>query len=127
MDQAQTWEILYRLLRRALTKVAKEGIAETNDCWLDDDNLGTLQQKIYIWNLELIRPSLIYALQRLLVEFPRWEIRVAIVEPEGERPWPVMGLTIRAHEIIDGLQRQYFPEPYRSFQYEGARPGSEYD
>jgi hypothetical protein len=38
-----------------------------------------------------------------------------------------MGLTIRAHEIIDGLQRQYFPEPYRSFRYEGSRPGTEYD
>jgi hypothetical protein len=127
MDQAQAWELLYRLLRRALAKVAKEGVGEENDCWLDDDNLGSLQQKTYIWNLELLRPSLISALQGLLVDFPGWEIRVAIAGPKDERSWPVMGLTIRAHEIIDGLQRQFFPEPYRHFRYEGARPGTEFD
>jgi hypothetical protein len=38
-----------------------------------------------------------------------------------------MGLTIRRHEIIDGLQRQYFPPAYRHFQYPGSRPGTERD
>jgi hypothetical protein len=38
-----------------------------------------------------------------------------------------MGLYIRAHEIIDGLRREYFPEPYRSYQYDGSRPGTEDD
>jgi hypothetical protein len=38
-----------------------------------------------------------------------------------------MGLTIRAHEIIDGLQREFFPKEFRIFSYEDARPGTERD
>jgi hypothetical protein len=39
----------------------------------------------------------------------------------------MMGLTIRDHEIIDGLQRQYFPREFQSIRYRGSRPGTERD
>jgi len=38
--------------------------------------------------------------------------------------WPNMGISIRADEIIDGLQRQYFPTEFQDLAYEGARRGS---
>jgi hypothetical protein len=38
-----------------------------------------------------------------------------------------MGNTIRRHEIIDGLQRQYLPTRFRNFEIPGSRPGTGYD
>jgi hypothetical protein len=60
-----------------------------------------------------------------LQEFPSHAIIVAIAV-EGER-WPDMGLTIRQHEIVDGLQRQYFPPEYSTVVFEGSRRGTERD
>lgn len=75
---------------------------------------------------KLLTTPLISQLKGLLSSFPGHEIIVAIAVREGER-WPDMGLTIRAHEIIDGLQREHFPPEYRSVSFEGARPGTERD
>jgi hypothetical protein len=33
-----------------------------------------------------------------------------------------MGLVISEDEIVEGLQRQYFPEQFRTIAYEGSRP-----
>jgi hypothetical protein len=63
----------------------------------------------------------------MLREFPDWEIMIGVSMPEPAGPWPDMGLTIRAHEIIDGLQRRYFPPEYRGIQYDGSRPGTDRD
>jgi hypothetical protein len=38
-----------------------------------------------------------------------------------------MGLYIRPHEIIDGLQRRYFPKEFQDIAYEGARCDPAYD
>jgi hypothetical protein len=32
-----------------------------------------------------------------------------------------MGLVIRDDEIVDGLQRQYFPREFQTIKYEGSR------
>jgi hypothetical protein len=34
---------------------------------------------------------------------------------------------MRPHETIDGLRREYLPEPYRNYRYEGSRPGTGWD
>jgi hypothetical protein len=91
------------------------------------DNIGTLQHKIYVNNLKLLRAQIIESLQRLLSDFPNWEIMVAISVPGIGDSWPDMGLTIRAHEIVDGLQRQYFPTEFRSLAYQGAKHGTDRD
>jgi hypothetical protein len=76
----------------------------------------------------MLDPKIVNALRLLLREFAGWEIVIAIYvrPPEGDS-WPDMGLIIREHEIIDGLQRQYFPPEYRSIQYEGSRVGTDRD
>lgn len=126
-EQAIEWDLLYRKIRTNLLHFGTEDFRRTADCWIDDDNLGTKQQKIYIRSLTLLRPDVINALQRLLSDFSDWEIVVAVSVPGLGEKWPDMGLTIRTHEIIDGLQRQYFPREFQRFEYQNSRPGTDRD
>jgi hypothetical protein len=123
----ETWQRFFLLLRRCLRRFGTEDADQGADCWVDDEHWGRRQQKVYVRNLELLRPAVVNAMQALLTEFPGWEIMVAVAVPGEGDAWPDMGLTIRAHEIIDGLQRPYFPERFRSFHYAGSRPGTERD
>jgi hypothetical protein len=76
----------------------------------------------------MLEPKIVKTVQALLTEFSNWEIVVAVSldEYEGEG-WPEMGLIIRKHEVVDGLQRQYFPPEYQDIQYEGSRVGTDRD
>jgi hypothetical protein len=60
-------------------------------------------------------------MQALLVDFPSWEIVVAVSVPGPGDAWPEMGLNIRAHEILDDLKREYFPAAYQDIRYPGSR------
>ncbi|MGD9845795.1 MAG: hypothetical protein AB7O60_05350 [Variibacter sp.] len=126
-DVAQTviWEELRRLVRRVLGRFGSEGVSRDQDFWVDDDNFGTPQQKVYFRNLRLLEPTVIKSLQALLQENPAWEIVVAISVPGEGDAWPDMGLTIRSREILDGLKREYLPADFRNFHYEGSRPPQE--
>jgi hypothetical protein len=82
---------------------------------------------VFVGNLQMLRPSVVTALQELIKEFPGWQITVTIAVRGHYDDWPHMGLYIRSHEIIDGLQRQYFPKEYQDIEYEGSRRGTAYD
>jgi len=97
-------------------------MAVRKDCLLLDENLGVWQHKIETSNLEMLRPVVIKSLQKLLVGYSNWEIVIAVSSPGKEKVWPSMGLVISEDEIIDGLQRQYFPKEFQSIEYEGSRP-----
>ncbi|HTQ30642.1 MAG TPA: hypothetical protein VMI53_05475 [Opitutaceae bacterium] len=121
--QEQEWEDLYVRLAEILAPVGKSDAFGEADYWLVDDNWGCRQQKLYVSNLRMLAPAIVKSLQASLAQFPNWEIVVAVtVEGVGES-WPKMGLIIRPHEIIDGLQRQYFPKEFQVFKYEGSKPG----
>ena len=75
----------------------------------------------------MLRPTVIAELQRLIKQFPGWEIEVTVAVRGHYDDWPRMGLYIRPHEIIDGLQRQYFPKEFQNIEYAGARRGTAYD
>jgi hypothetical protein len=92
-----------------------------------DDFRGTPQVKVSVGNLELLRARIVYQLQQIVVAFPGWEIVYAVALDDHLDDWPNMGLYIRPHDIIDGLQRQYFPKEYRDIEYVGARRGTEKD
>ena len=126
-EQDEQWSALYENLLQCVAQFGSEGVGQTDDCWVDDDNIGTAQQKIYVHNLALLQPSVIKCLQGLLEDHPRWEIMVAVAVRGLGDSWPDMGLTIRVGEIIDGLQRDYFPPEFRGIRYEGSRPGTERD
>jgi hypothetical protein len=75
----------------------------------------------------MLRPEIVHSLQRLLQELADWEIVIAVDIPGKETAWPRMGITVQQHEIIDGLNRDHLPEPYRSLVIPGSRPGTGYD
>lgn len=122
-EQVRVWEILYVRLKDILDEFGREDWLGRADYWIVDDNWGTRQHKLYITNLDLLAPSVVRLLQNALAEFTGWEIVVAIDLREKGHSWPNMGLTIRAHEIIDELQRQYFPTQYQGLKYDGSRRG----
>jgi hypothetical protein len=126
-DQEEHWERLYTALSETLQRFGREDAFGNADYWLLDDNWGNRQQKVEIQNLNLIRPEVVSSLQKTLVDFPDWEIVVAIDVPQHETDWPAMGLIIRGHEIVDGLQRQYFPEEFQNIEYENSRHGTDRD
>jgi hypothetical protein len=124
----EDWENLYDQLRSLLMQFGTEDFRDFADCWVDDDDIGTKQQKVYVRNLGLLRPPVVKSLQCLLTgEFADWEIMMAVAVPGPGDAWPNMGLTIRRHEIVDGLQRRYFPPEFRDLAYEGSRPGTDRD
>jgi hypothetical protein len=82
---------------------------------------------VFVHNLALLRPAVVDELQQLIKEYPGWQITVTVVPWDRPRDWPNMGLYVRPNEIIDGLQRQYFPKEFQNLQYAGARPGTAYD
>lgn len=125
--QDKRWSLLYQKIRERLSQFGHEDACRRRDFWVDDRDVGYSQQKVYVNNLALLRPRVIKSLQALLGNFPSWEIMVAVSIPDSGENWPTMGLTIRAHEIIDGLQRQYFPKEFQTIEYEGSRRGTEHD
>lgn len=123
-EQAREWDELYDEVVAVVQQFGIEDHQSTADAWVDDDNLGFRRQTIFIRNLDLLRPAVIESFKALLARFASWEIVVVVSVPGSEESWPDMGLTIRAHEIVDGLQRRYFPVEYRNLEYQGARPGT---
>ncbi len=82
------------------------------------------QVVVFVNNLDLLRPSVVNALQQLLTDFPGWQIDLMVAVRGHYSDWPNMGLSIRKDEVLDGLQRQYFPKAYQGLAYEGGRVGS---
>jgi hypothetical protein len=85
------------------------------------------QVKVSVANLDLFQPFIVYQLQDIVKEFPGWEIVYTVALDDHLKDWPDMGLYIRGDEIIDTLQRQYFPEKYQSIEYAGSKRGTEPD
>jgi len=121
--QELEWAQLYALLGKSLSQFGRHGAFGEADYYLVDDNWGCRQHKLYISNLKMLSPHIVKVLQNDLTGFPDWEIIVAVDIASARELWPKMGLIIKAHEIIDGLQRQYFPKEYQNLKYQASRPG----
>lgn len=121
------WEELYKSVVSVLLQYGKEETTGDGDYWVVDDNYGWRRQIVNIFDLKMLNPEIFAKLRILLDKLPEWSIVLALDVPGTEGKWPPMGVTIRKHEIIDGLQRQYLPERYRTFVVPGSRPGTGYD
>jgi hypothetical protein len=84
------------------------------------------QVVVFVENLELLRTPVVDEIQKLVREFPGWQIDL-MVTLRGHEDWPNMGISIRADEIVDDLQRQYFPPEYQKLAYEHSRRGDVLD
>jgi len=97
------------------------------DYSLHGDYSGYPEVVVFVSNLRMLQPAVVAALQELIREFPGWQITMTVAVRGHCDDWPRMGLYVRPHEIIDGLQRQYFPKEYQNIEYPGARRGTAYD
>jgi hypothetical protein len=123
--QWQEWDALYEEVKSTLALWGVDDDFGKGDYLVVADNLGN-SQNIEIHNLKMLDPAIVVALRRLLTDYPAWTIVVSVDIP-GKEAWPLMGLKIRKHEIIDGLRREYLPKEYQSLRYFGSRPGTGYD
>ncbi len=126
-EQERVWGLLYDLIQGALQQFGQEEFRGRADYFLVDDNYGFKRHAVEVHKLHMLGAHIVKALRSLLVAFPDWEIIIVVDIPGKENVWPPMGLTLRAHEVIDGLQRQYLPQEFQSLTYEGSRPGTGYD
>jgi len=104
-----------------------DSLSRQGDYTVHGDYNGHPQVIAFIGKLDMLRSAVISELHRLIKEFPGWEIEVTVAVREHYDDWPNMGLYIRPHEIIDGLQREYLPKEFQNIAYEGARRGTAYD
>jgi hypothetical protein len=113
-EQCREWTLLYEQIKSLLAQYgeADDG-GEQKDYLLVDDNLG-YRHRIETAKPELLRPDVIKSLQKLLTDFPNWEIVMALGE--------FGGLVICDDEIIDGLRRENLPPEFQKIEYEGSRP-----
>ena len=125
-EQENAWSDLYGRIIAVLQEFGTEDHFGEADYLVVDDNYGWQRHTIEVHRLLMLSPAIAHALQSLLGEFPKWEIVIAVDVP-GQENWPRMGLTIRKHELIDGLQRSYLPVEFQQIKYPGSRPGTGHD
>jgi hypothetical protein len=80
------------------------------DHMVHGDYGGYPEVVVFVHNLALLRPAVVDELQKLIKQYPGWQITVTVAPWERPRGWPNMGLYVGPNEIIDGLQRQYFSD-----------------
>jgi hypothetical protein len=123
-QQIRVFECLVQAINAVLEQYGKHDSLEPGDYSVYEDYGGFPQVKVSIASLKMLEPVVIQRLQQVIKAYPGWEIVVAVVHRPNYKDWPEMGLYIRPHEIIDGLQRQYFPKGFQNIEYEGARRGT---
>lgn len=129
-EQAATFRQLHERVEGVLKKFGRSDYMPDQtygDFTVHSDYVGYPQVVVFVENLAMLRPSVVSALQYLIKEYPGWQIEVTVAVPGHDDDWPDMGLYIRPHEVVDALQRQYFPKEFQSIEYEGARRGTAFD
>jgi hypothetical protein len=117
--QDREWNILFDRVNETLRRLSEANAFGIEDYWILDDNWGHLRQEIEIRNLNLLKPHIIKSLQSLVSDYPEWEIAIGVDIVGTYKDWPAMGVIVRHDEIVDGLQRQYFPQELQTIAYEG--------
>ncbi|MFC5067651.1 hypothetical protein [Flaviflagellibacter deserti] len=119
------WQLLFDSIQLYFSN---RGYDEDQDYWILEDDYGFPSQQIVVSNLFLLQPTIMQGLRKLLDLFPEWQIFVGVdVSQHGELSAPEMGLILRRHEVIDGLQRAWLPLEFRELMYEDSRPGTVMD
>lgn len=127
LTQENEWQILHDRITETLNRFGKGDALGKGDYLLVDDNWGPQWHQLEFQNLYLLQPAVINALQALLVDYPEWKITICASVMAPRSMWPPFDLTIRFDEIIDDLPREYLPEQFQHFVYEGAHPSKKVD
>lgn len=125
--QDRAWTQVYRRLVDHFGQHGLEDCCGRGDFWVVADNYSWPSNKVLLFNLELLTVANIQVVQAMLADQPPWTVALVVDVVGKETEWPSMGVTVRQHEIIDGLLRKYLPERFRFFKIPGSRPGTGYD
>ena len=120
LEQQRVWSALYTRLQDALRPFGTEDYLGRADYWIVSDNWGSPQHMVYIHNLKMLSPAIGSRMQAVVEGYPNWEIVVDVSPERYGQLWPTMGLIVRVREIIDTLQRRYFPAEFQNINYEGT-------
>lgn len=112
--EAALFEVLYQEVLDTLSTFGRHDGRTPGDYYVLGDYWGHPQVLVNA-NLKMLRAEVVEALRLLLASRSGWEIVFALWEPGTEDTWPRMGVRIRRDEVLDGLKRDFLPEPYRSF------------
>jgi hypothetical protein len=129
-QEAAIFEQLYPRVEGLLKRFGRPNYVPgqpLGDYAVHGDYSGHPQVVVFISNLEMLRPAVVHDLRQLIKEYSGWQITMTVAIRGHHHDWPNMGLYIRPQELIDGLQRQYFPKEFQGIEYEGARRGTAYD
>jgi hypothetical protein len=125
--QDETWDKLHARLVAHFELQGTESAVGEGDFWVVDDNYSWPNNIVYFFNLDLMTLPNIQSVQRMLADCPPWSVYLVVDVVGKETEWPPMGVTVRQHEIIDGLLRKYLPDRFRFLKIPGSRPGTGYD
>ena len=131
-ERLRTFDHLEKAIEQFMSQFGRPDFeaGRLGDFCVIGDYWGYPQVKVDIHDLTLLRPDIVKGLQRIISDFPEWEIVYTVALWGHLDDWPDMGLYICAQEIVDTLQRQYFPKEFQAIRYEGGRraaePGSKY-
>jgi hypothetical protein len=127
-EQYNTFLLLRERIENVLEQYGRaDSLGELGDFSAHYHYVQSRQVKVSVANIELLQPHIVYQLQDIVKEFPGWEIVYAVTIDDHLDDWPNMGLYIRGDEIVDTLQRQYFPQKYQGIEYAGGRRAKEPD
>jgi hypothetical protein len=123
--QEVEWQELHDRVTAVLDQYGRKDPFGDGDYWLVDENWGWRDLQLGFQNLALLQPHVITSLQALLAGHPDWQITIEVDAPDGEASVPPMGLVVFHDKIVDELQRDHLPEPYRSLRYEASDGGAD--
>lgn len=115
-DDRQEWERLYGELVEFLRPKGRNSAFWEGDFWIVDDDYGNREQIIHLDNLNLLAEQFISDVQEILASYPEWIIRIGIISPDLNNPWPSMAIIVKRGVIIDQLRREYLPQRFASFR-----------
>jgi hypothetical protein len=117
------WQLLYERILKALRPYGDDDAFGDKEYWVSDQIWSTKQQKVNFNVFPLLHPSVVEALRRTLTQgFEDWEIVVCIDPTPTPTGYPERtGFLIRAHEIVDGINRDWLPEEWREVTYPNMR------
>ena len=113
----RVWQGLHDKATAALDAFGKKDYLGKADYWIVDDDWGLDFLRVEVQNLQMLRPVVIGALQRILAGYPGWHVAVRIDVPGKEKSWPLMGLLVFQDRVIDHLKRDFLPEEFRGIDF----------
>ena len=101
-----------------LDRFGRKDAVREGDYWLVDDNWGWWVHQLEFTRIELYRPEVLWALQDLLIDFPKWSMTIRVDVIGKEDDWPGMGVIVYPDRIVDDLQRQYLPPEFQDVSFD---------